>query len=343
MASISLPPELEESLAETARSFVLSLRALPEPMRVPLSIGYLAARLLDSIADSDALRWSLEERRQQLKAYLNYFTVVDESTLDHSLVSPLQVSDPKILKLLRRAGLIKSSWYHLDSFDRSLLNQLIIQLSDAFSWDTQDAEHRMHRSPDELLSYAYSAAGCVGESWTALCHHHVPSFATNIELKTALTMGRRLGQGLQLTNIIRDFREDVSNGRRYWPVSFFSDEGDGAPYEIDKLKLRPASFVSALKRMVDLQLSEVDAALGYIDLIPNTDRGLRLAVELPLNLALSTVDLVVRNPLGLLRDTPLKVSKLVLTKKIGELTWKSKGAQSYRDEVAKIRRAAHSL
>ena len=42
-------------LKDVSRSFFLSMRVLPKPMREPVSLGYLLARASDTLADTEAL------------------------------------------------------------------------------------------------------------------------------------------------------------------------------------------------------------------------------------------------------------------------------------------------
>ncbi|MGH7265926.1 MAG: squalene/phytoene synthase family protein, partial [Candidatus Rokuibacteriota bacterium] len=57
---------LRTLLPGVSRSFALSLRVLPSPLRVPLGITYLLARAADTIADTRALPPA--ERRGHLDA-----------------------------------------------------------------------------------------------------------------------------------------------------------------------------------------------------------------------------------------------------------------------------------
>ncbi|MBM3903439.1 MAG: hypothetical protein FJ379_15340, partial [Verrucomicrobia bacterium] len=48
-----MSPELETLLRETSRSFHLTLRILPAPVRSQIGLAYLLARATDTIADTD--------------------------------------------------------------------------------------------------------------------------------------------------------------------------------------------------------------------------------------------------------------------------------------------------
>ena len=74
---------------------------------------------------------------------------------------------------------------------------------------TSDLEPRDIRTFDELYRYCYQVASVVGLTVT-----HIFGF----ESPRALELAEKCGIAFQLTNIIRDVREDEENGRCYLPV-----------------------------------------------------------------------------------------------------------------------------
>ncbi|MCX8107367.1 MAG: squalene/phytoene synthase family protein, partial [Verrucomicrobiae bacterium] len=49
---MSLPAQLNELLRQVSRSFYLTMRVLPRPVRAPIGLAYLLARTSDTIADT---------------------------------------------------------------------------------------------------------------------------------------------------------------------------------------------------------------------------------------------------------------------------------------------------
>src|SRR6056297_2017116 len=58
-----MKPEDQALLKSVSRSFYLSIRFLPATMREPVALGYLIARLTDTVADAPGIP---EERRLEL-------------------------------------------------------------------------------------------------------------------------------------------------------------------------------------------------------------------------------------------------------------------------------------
>ena len=68
----------------------------------------------------------------------------------------------------------------------------------------------------DLDRYTYLVAGCVGEFWTEVHVAHRPRLA-HWDGPAMQALGVRFGQGLQLTNVLRDVPRDLRTGRCYLP------------------------------------------------------------------------------------------------------------------------------
>ena len=78
----------------------------------------------------------------------------------------------------------------------------------------EDQEFEMFETDDELLNYCYGVAGTVGEVLT-------PVLAEQPNEET-YRIARKLGEALQITNILRDVGEDFENDRIYFSKSSLS-------------------------------------------------------------------------------------------------------------------------
>ncbi len=73
----------------------------------------------------------------------------------------------------------------------------------------------------ELDEHCYAAAGCVGEYWTQITHHHHESLL-GVDLLEQSARGIRLGKALQYVNVLRDTPRDLLDGRCYLPRQLLS-------------------------------------------------------------------------------------------------------------------------
>src|SRR5205809_7391912 len=71
-------------LASVSRSFYLSIRLLPKKLRDPVSLGYLLARVSDTIADTTELPIELRTEKLRLLARGIHGTALGDALVDLS-------------------------------------------------------------------------------------------------------------------------------------------------------------------------------------------------------------------------------------------------------------------
>ena len=91
----------------------------------------------------------------------------------------------------------------------------------------------------DLDSYCYYVAGVVGEMLTELFCGYSPAVAAAAGALRDLAPS--FGQGLQMTNILKDFWEDRSRGACWLPQEVFARHG------VDLAQLTPQSGGSRLR------------------------------------------------------------------------------------------------
>ena len=199
--------ECERITREQARNFAWGIRLLPPTKRGALSAVYAMARRIDDIGDgtlpdAEKLRL-LAEARGQSTAPGDFPT------------------DPVCVALADAAARLPIP---LAAFG---------ELVDGCEMDVTG---RSYDSLDDLVEYCRCVAGSIGRLSLGVFDPGRPSS----DLAHASELADALGVGLQLTNILRDIREDFLNGRVYLPkhdLALFGCEisvgADGAlePYD----------------------------------------------------------------------------------------------------------------
>ena len=222
--------ELEtDVLKAVSRSFYLSLRFLPGPMRRPAGIAYLLARLSDTIADSASA--SPSERI----AFLEMFS---RQVNGESRAEPLPerliagVPDQRERTLLIRNTEILQALESLGDEEITLIREV---LETIISGQTLDLErfgtataNQISTLPDDsaLDDYAWRVAGCVGLFWTKLGYLTLGKNFSIHPQDELIRCGVEYGKGLQLVNILRDLPEDMKTGRCYLPIGNPEDESE---------------------------------------------------------------------------------------------------------------------
>ncbi|MES2660893.1 MAG: squalene/phytoene synthase family protein [Verrucomicrobiota bacterium] len=212
----------KQVLKGVSRSFYLTLRMLPLPMRGAASLGYLLARTSDTLADSAMVP---HEARLQ---FLDQFGAAVSGNRDVPRwpVSLLNsVPDGHERKLLEGSGDLIEWLRRLPAGEAVLVREVVEiiisgQRLDLERFARTSREHPVALPDDAALEdYAWRVAGCVGAFWTKLGFLTLGdrfSISTEADL---LERGIAFGKGLQLVNILRDVGEDLANGRCYLPVS----------------------------------------------------------------------------------------------------------------------------
>lgn len=209
-----------------SRSFYLSLRLLPSPMRDAAATGYLLARASDTIADSSGI-----PAEARLAALRDFARSVDGSQPAPGFPAAVLagISDPRERDLLENLPALLEMLATLPAAQVALVKEVVAtiisgQALDLTRFGNADAA-RPVALPDSaaLLDYTWRVAGCVGEFWTKLGLLTMGAGFSTAPAEALIPMARAYGTGLQLVNILRDLPRDLATGRCYLPVA---DPGD---------------------------------------------------------------------------------------------------------------------
>ena len=175
--------ECERITWSQARNFAYGIRLLPPPKRRGLAVVYAFARRIDDIGDGTM---PAQEKISALDA-------ARQQILD---LSRPPAGDPVLLAL---ADVERNFPVPIPAFG---------ELIDGCVADVRGTSYQ---SFDDLLYYCRCVAGSVGRLSLGI-------FGTSRDMTQAAELADSLGVALQLTNILRDIREDHQNGRVYLPA-----------------------------------------------------------------------------------------------------------------------------
>jgi phytoene synthase len=228
----------EQVTRTQARNFSYGIRLLPAGKRQALSAVYALARRIDDIGDgtlpaADKLA-ALTRAREAVAALQE---------------DPAQATADGDQVLVALADAARRHPIPLGAF---------AELIDGCEADVRGTSYATHR---ELEHYCRCVAGSVGRLSLGVFGCRDP--------RAAEPLADALGIGLQLTNILRDIREDLGNGRVYLPAEDLERSGATlAPDRADTLASDPA--------LVQLIRVEARRAAGWyatgMRLLPLLDR-----------------------------------------------------------------------
>ena len=199
--------ECERITAEQARNFSWGIRLLPPPKRTALSAVYAMARRIDDIGDGTLP----DDEKLRLLAHARSQASTPQEFPD----------DPVCVALSDAAARLPIP---LGAFD---------ELVDGCEMDVLG---RGYDTLDDLVGYCRCVAGSIGRLSLGVFDPGL----TPAQAQRAAELADALGVALQLTNILRDVREDLGNGRVYLPkqdLALFGcslvSTADGARGELD--------------------------------------------------------------------------------------------------------------
>lgn len=172
-----------QSLAKrTAGNFYYSFLTLPKEQRIDMCVLYAFMRVSDDIGDDATL--PLETRRARLAQWHEDLRLAFDGRRFHH---PLY---PALMEMVARRSVPSRHLYEvLEGIESDLAPQRFATF-------------------DDLNRYCYHVAGAVG-----LCCIHIWGFHD----PQAIPLAIDCGTAFQLTNILRDLKEDAAMGRVYLP------------------------------------------------------------------------------------------------------------------------------
>jgi phytoene synthase len=215
--------QCEQITWEQARNFAYGIRLLPPDKRRALAAVYAYARRIDDIGDGDLPAGEktaqLEAVRQQVRALV--------ARVKGDTAAVLDDSDPVLVALTDVGGRFQVP---LEAFE---------ELIDGCLADVNQATYETF---DDLLYYCRCVAGSIGRLSLGIYG------ATQPDRQGRLADD--LGVALQLTNILRDVREDFLNNRIYLPKEDldkfgieFAPFGEPEPFPSETMQARFANLV----------------------------------------------------------------------------------------------------
>ncbi len=288
------PDQLGRVLKQVSRSFSLTLAVLPSSLRRPVGLAYLLARAADTIADTRIIR--RDERVRYLELFRQEIDRPGTSGLSEvaeALTGPQRI--PAERELLLRLPECFAALRRQPEADRLRMRDLLLTLIHGMQEDLRrfpgESEGRLVAldTRADLDRYTYYAAGCVGEFWTEMAIAHCASLR-GWDAAAMRRRGVRFGQGLQMTNVLRDLAHDFRNGRCYLPRQDLTAVGLTPDDLLDPKaigRLRPL-----LREFLNLTLDHYAEGRAYVLAIPPTEVRLRLACVWPLLIGLCTLDRV---------------------------------------------------
>lgn len=235
--------ECERITWSQARNFAYGIRLLPHEKRRGLAVIYAFARRIDDIGDGTLPGQQADMPAEQKIADLE---AARQAVLNLDGASGASLDDPVLLAL---ADVKRNFPVPMEAFG---------ELIDGCVADVRGTRYETF---EDLHHYCRCVAGSIGR--LSLGIFGTGPDHTGHDQQEAARLADSLGVALQLTNILRDIREDHENGRVYLPAE------DLAKFDIDLDAPSASQFI----RLVEFEAERAREwyAVGW-QLLPMLDR-----------------------------------------------------------------------
>jgi 15-cis-phytoene synthase len=219
--------QCEQITWEQARNFAYGIRLLPRDKRRALAAVYAFARRIDDIGDGDLPPETKTVQLEQARDQVHALVAAAKNAKDTKNADGIDDDDPVLVALVDTGT----------RFDVPLV--AFTELIDGCLADVNQASYKTF---DDLLWYCRCVAGSIGRLSLGIYGAGHP--------EKQAKMADDLGVALQITNILRDVREDFRNNRIYLPAEDltrfgieFAPFGEPEPFPTDAMQARFATLV----------------------------------------------------------------------------------------------------
>ena len=273
-------------IPKLSRSFALTIPKLPPNLQSTVGVAYLLCRAVDTIEDS-----RLSHPDQKVSQLENFLAAVDDANIVQDVSRHLtaelsgQVCREE-LDLIDNLPLLFSALDQFSPGQQAAVRTCLRKMASGM----KSYVYRPNGLSDmgDLDQYCYVVAGVVGEMLTELFCEHCSEIDSRKEALEKLAAS--FGQGLQMTNILKDIWDDKREGRCWLPKNLF----DSMNLDLDDFEgaTRSPDFRPVMLQLTTTALAHLDNAVEYTLLIPRRHTGIRLFCLLAVGMAYATLNRV---------------------------------------------------
>jgi farnesyl-diphosphate farnesyltransferase len=269
---------LDETMNKVSRSFAIVVLSLEEPLNHFMAAAYLICRVVDNIEDCDQpFGWKLQR-------FLEFHRLIDEPAAAPQILAvwgreswPGLTRDESEMMRASTGQILWQIYSRVPETSRAVIRRWASEMSDGMLRVEAPDQHpvledqggiRVLAAESDYNEYCYYVAGTVGHMATELVVAH---YGLTADVAAELVAAcESCGRGLQKTNILKDFAEDLGRGISYLPNTW-QREADFAPLA---LAGAPAQWK---KKVIDDVVRELNGATRYVLALPYAAAGYRMA------------------------------------------------------------------
>lgn len=267
-----------DHLLKVSRTFALTIPMLPSDLSDVIANAYLLCRIADTMEDDPIvipevkIKWLTEFASCARTDFKDIVKLYELRTQAISLLKEGAVPEEYALmqEMTQACGRCLTFHHRV----QRIICQGVAILSDGMAGHLQSLKID---DLDDVDAYCYSVAGVVGELLSRLFAFH----SKNLENEDFYALSVSFGEGLQLTNILKDrFKDEEERHSTFLPQP---EEGKEA---------EQIAYYCAITQ------GHLDDARDFIKMIPRLDCGVRLFCLLNIIMASLTLKRILKYPQG---------------------------------------------
>ena len=294
----------EHILRYVSRTFALTIPQLPTDLRHVVSNAYLLCRIADTIEDDNAVNAEQTRRLAELFAEVVVGNTSAEQFSDelYPLLSEHTIKEEH--DLIKNTESVIRITHSFNANQRNALERCVRIMAKGMA-KYQDAETLDGlENLAAMDDYCYYVAGVVGEMLTELfCDYSDEINSNRTEL---MKLAVSFGQGLQMTNILKDIWDDRARGACWLPRDIFKIEG----FDLRELNVnnKNEEFQRGLEQLIAIARNHLNDALTYTLMIPPYEKGIRKFCLWALGMAVLSLDKL-NNHLDFSQGAEVKITR----------------------------------
>ena len=319
--------EFQASLLNgVSRTFALTIPQLPIQLREVVSNAYLLCRTIDTIEDEPQL--SVDQKALYSDQFLRILETGEDPNQLSKVLLPLlsKHTIPAEHQLIRQLDQVVKITNSFKPEQRQSLIRCVKIMSEGMIYYQNHSTGDGLENQKEMDRYCYYVAGVVGEMLTELfCLYSSEISKSKDQL---MILSRSFGQGLQMTNILKDIWADQERSACWLPKDLFTE----TDIRLNNLKSITDSepFEKGIEHLIGIAHSHLSNALSYTLLIPAHETGIRKFCLWALGMGILTLRKIHKN-LNFKHGDQVKISRnsVKSTIAITSLTARHNGLLSY--------------
>jgi farnesyl-diphosphate farnesyltransferase len=328
---------LDDMMNKVSRSFAIVIPSIEVPLQYYLAAAYLICRVVDNIEDCEQpFVWKQQH-------FQEFHQLVTEPTSAQPILAiwsqepwPGLTQDEAEMMGTVKGLKLWEIYARIPEKSRSIIRRWTSEMADGML-SVENPEKQsllLHQNGMRLLAtesdyneYCFYVAGTVGHMATELVADHY-GLAEDVTSRLTTTC-EACGRGLQKTNIIKDYAEDLERGISYLPYDWHL-EADGAPLSLAGAPL------NWKKKVIDDAVCELRDATEYVLTLPYEAAGYRMSSLMCLLPAYQTLLLAAkRQDILFTSEHQIKISRPTMVK----CQWDAKAMLNDNDALRRYSKA----